>query len=48
MAELRFIMSLLLLLLQPGMKLACMLAFPPEILSRAKELIPILTTNLKV
>uniref|UniRef100_A0A0P5M024 Dna mismatch repair protein muts n=1 Tax=Daphnia magna TaxID=35525 RepID=A0A0P5M024_9CRUS len=30
-----------------GMKLACMLAFPPEILSRAKELIPILTTNLK-
>ncbi|XP_057379025.2 mutS protein homolog 4-like [Daphnia carinata] len=30
-----------------GMKLACMLAFPPEILSRANELIPILTTNLK-
>ncbi|KAI9551670.1 mismatch repair ATPase Msh4 [Daphnia sinensis] len=30
-----------------GMKLACMLAFPPEILTRAKELIPILTTNLK-
>ncbi|XP_045033837.1 mutS protein homolog 4 isoform X1 [Daphnia magna] len=30
-----------------GMKLACMLAFPPEILSRAKDLIPILTTNLK-
>lgn len=31
-----------------GMKLASMLAFPPVILTRAKDLIPILTTNLKV
>jgi hypothetical protein len=30
------------------MKLACMVAFPPEILTRAKELIPILSANLKV
>ncbi|EFX81651.1 mismatch repair ATPase Msh4 [Daphnia pulex] len=30
-----------------GMKLACMVAFPPEILTRAKELIPILSANLK-
>lgn len=36
------------LLLHPGMKLACMVAFPPEILTRAKELIPILSANLKV
>ena len=36
------------LLLRPGMKLACMVAFPPEILTRAKELIPILSANLKV
>jgi hypothetical protein len=30
------------------MKLACMMEFPPEILTRAKELIPILSAKLKV
>lgn len=31
-----------------GMKLACMVAFPPDILTRAQELIPILSAKVKV